>query len=74
MMAGAAVTRTEKSVRMGVRMARRSWCLLMLSRETHVFRLINIQPNVGKTACGHMEIISAIRASTLYMCTVPYSV
>ena len=36
MMAGAAVTRTEKSVRMGVRMARLSWCLLMLGGEhTH---------------------------------------
>lgn len=33
MMAGAAVTRTEKSVRTGVRMARRSWCLRMLRRK-----------------------------------------
>lgn len=40
MMAGAAVTRTEKSVRIGVRMARRSWCLLILNRDTSEVQLL----------------------------------
>lgn len=40
MMAGAAVTRTEKSVRIGVRMARRSWCLLILNTDTYRIKLL----------------------------------
>lgn len=46
MMAGAAVTRTEKSVRIGVRMARRSWCLLILSTR---------EQNPYLHACAHHQ-------------------
>lgn len=40
-MAGAAVSRTEKSVRIGVRMARRSWCLLTLYEHKPQDQTIN---------------------------------
>lgn len=41
-MAGAAVTRTEKSVKMGVRIARRSCCRLMLCRHKNKKRRSSI--------------------------------
>lgn len=57
MMAGAAVTRTEKSVRIGVRMARRSWCLRMLKRtnrrETTITITTKQQHKVHSVMCNN---------------------